>query len=54
MHVEAHIAQLVQVSIFRERKAACAIISDAIIYQKAGLVIDKERGRVRCCRSDNA
>jgi hypothetical protein len=54
LYVEALIAQLVQVSIFRERQAFCAIVSGAIIYQKAGLVIDKERRRVGCRRCDNA
>ena len=54
MHVEALIAQLVQVSIFRERKVSCATVSGAIIiYQKAGLVIDKERRRARYRGGDN-
>ena len=53
MHVEALIAQLVQVSIFRERRASCAI-TGAIVYQKARFVIDKKQRRVGCRRSDNA
>jgi hypothetical protein len=52
--VEALIAQLVQVSISCERRASCAFVTGAIIYQKAGLVIDKERRNVRYRRCDNA
>jgi hypothetical protein len=42
LHMQARVAQLIQVSIFCECEVSCAIVN-----QQTGFVIDDERRRVR-------